>query len=315
MITASYQGQATVRWVLDNGSPDVTATEDLGTSVVSSKPADPVKSGFRFTGWTYETGDSEAELSSLTDDMVITASYVQQITVTWNNEDGTLITSITKDFGSDVSSSVPADRTKTGYHFTGWSYETGDSEAELSSLTDDMIITAAFQINTFTVKFVDYNGTVLSTQTVEYGKAASAPSEPDRGGYRFVQWSVSFDNVTSDLTVTPVYVDISGGTTAAAAAIAPAAAPAAPAPAPTTTVIPETSAPAAAPSASASSSASPGTETETITGEQTPEAAPGGEGIPAWVWALIGVGAAGFLFWLFFWLKKKRKEEEEQGNH
>lgn len=205
--------------------------------------------------------------------------------------------------------------------------EGGIAKANLFQVPDGYIVPVVFgEKDTATIRvvipaiknnlkvLVQYPGE-KTTSTIKNEIIKNGELFLDRGGYRFVQWSVSFDNVTSDLTVTPVYVDISGGTTAAAAAIAPAAAPAAPAPAPTTTVIPETSAPAAAPSASASSSASPGTETETITGEQTPEAAPGGEGIPAWVWALIGVGAAGFLFWLFFWLKKKRKEEEEQGNH
>ena len=43
-------------------------------------------------------------------------------------------------------------------------------------MTDDITVTALYRINTYTVRFVNYDGTVLSTQTVEWNTAATAPS-------------------------------------------------------------------------------------------------------------------------------------------
>ena len=58
---------------------------------------------------------------------------------------------------------------------------------------------------TYTVTFVDYNGTVLKTETVESGKDATAPADPIRAGYTFIGWSGSYTNVTSNLTIIAQY--------------------------------------------------------------------------------------------------------------
>ena len=60
-------------------------------------------------------------------------------------------------------------------------------------------------VETFTVTFVDYDGSVLKTETVESGKSATAPADPVREGYTFAGWDKSFDNVTEDITVTAKY--------------------------------------------------------------------------------------------------------------
>ena len=54
---------------------------------------------------------------------------------------------------------------------------------------------------TFKVKFTDGNGKTINTQTVEEGKAAKAPANPTRKGYRFKGWDKDFSKVTKDLTV------------------------------------------------------------------------------------------------------------------
>ncbi len=57
----------------------------------------------------------------------------------------------------------------------------------------------------YTVTFADYNGRILKTESVEYGKSATAPSSPCRKGYNFIGWDCAFNEVLGDTTSTALY--------------------------------------------------------------------------------------------------------------
>lgn len=58
----------------------------------------------------------------------------------------------------------------------------------------------------FTVRFVDWDGTLLKQELVTPGAAATAPSDPSRTGYTFGGWDpATFDNVTADMTIRAWY--------------------------------------------------------------------------------------------------------------
>lgn len=63
----------------------------------------------------------------------------------------------------------------------------------------------------FNVKFLDWNGDILKEESVQEGKSATAPSVPERSGYRFEKWSVPFDSIYSDLIVTAQYILLDKG--------------------------------------------------------------------------------------------------------
>lgn len=98
-------------------------------------------------------------------------------------------TSQTDPSGDDSSTTDPKDDTSS----------TTDS-TDTSEPTDTKPATT-----TYTVTFKDYDGTVLKTDKVEKGKAATAPADPMRENFKFAGWDKSFKNVKSDLVVTATY--------------------------------------------------------------------------------------------------------------
>ena len=52
-----------------------------------------------------------------------------------------------------------------------------------------------------TVKFVDYNGTVLSTVEVVDGQTVVAPSNPTRTGYTFTGWDKDITQAITEGTI------------------------------------------------------------------------------------------------------------------
>ena len=121
---------------------------------------------------------------------------VTKHTVTFKDWNGTVLK--TQTVYHSGSATAPANPSRTGYTFTGW-------DKPFTNVTSNLVVTAQYRINTYTVTFKDWNGTVLKTQSVNYGGSATAPANPSREGYTFTGWDRSFTNVTSNITVTAQY--------------------------------------------------------------------------------------------------------------
>lgn len=65
--------------------------------------------------------------------------------------------------------------------------------------------TITLTISSFNVSFVDWDGTVLKSDPVEEGRAATAPADPARDGHTFTGWDSDFSHITSDLAVNALY--------------------------------------------------------------------------------------------------------------
>ena len=61
-------------------------------------------------------------------------------------------------------------------------------------------------LDKFTVTFKDWDGKVLKVQEVQIGQAATAPDDPEKDGYMFLDWDTDFSNVIEDITITAKYM-------------------------------------------------------------------------------------------------------------
>ena len=120
-----------------------------------------------------------------------------ECTVTFVDWDGTILQQTTTRPGMMVT--PPADPVREGYTFKGW-----DSQ-DYTWVVSDLTITATYYDETYTVRFYDWDGTLLSEQQVHYGQAAEAPADPAREGYTFLGWSEDFSTVTIDKYIVAMY--------------------------------------------------------------------------------------------------------------
>lgn len=187
--TAQYQIKTyTVTFKDWDGSVLSTQTVEHGSSAVA--PADPTRTDYIFTGWS-------EDFSNITSDIEVTALYRNAIcTVTFKDWDGTVLKTQKVNYGE--AAQAPESPTRTGYTFRGWS-------TDFAAVTSDLVVWAEYDAITFTVTFKSWNGTVLKTQTVNYGTDATAPTAPERTGYYFKGWDKNYTDVTENLTVTALY--------------------------------------------------------------------------------------------------------------
>ena len=180
-------------------------TETVEEGKAATAPADPTREGYTFEGW-------DKTFDKVTADMEVTATYkanetkptdpkptdpqVKTYTVTFKDHDGKVLKTQKVEEGKGAT--APANPTRTHYTFTGW-------DKSFNKITADLVVTATYKINEYTVTFKDYNGAVLKTEKVESGKGATAPANPTREHYNFAGWDKSFSNVTSDLIVVATY--------------------------------------------------------------------------------------------------------------
>ena len=140
-----------------------------------------------------------------------TGTAARIYTVTWKNYDGTVLETASVEHGKTptYTGATPTRATtkKYTYSFSRW-----DREAE--AVTGDTTYTAQFSktSNKYTVTWKNYDGTVLATDSMEYGATPSytgtVPEKPanEGGRYLFLGWSPSVTAVIQDVTYTAWFI-------------------------------------------------------------------------------------------------------------
>ena len=86
-------------------------------------------------------------------------------------------------------------------NFNDWN----SSTATYSTGGSNLVLYFSDEAVTYTVSFKDWDGGLISEQTVAVGQSASAPADPVREGYKFIGWDGAYTAVQADTTVTALY--------------------------------------------------------------------------------------------------------------
>ena len=189
-VTAQYTINVyTVTFIDKDGN--TLKTEEVEHGKSATAPDAPAVEGYTFTGW-------DKAFDKVTSDLTVKAQYaINTYSVTFVDWDGAVLRSAqVVEYGA--AAIPPSNPSREGYTFTGW-------DKDFSNVKSDLTVTAQYTINVYTVTFLDKDGKTLKTESVEYGKSATAPDAPVVEGWTFAGWDKAFNVVKSDLTVQATY--------------------------------------------------------------------------------------------------------------
>lgn len=196
----------TVSFVTDGGTPKPDPQTITRGGLVTKPSADPVRSGYRFTGW-YElnaTHEFYFTTAAITADLTIYAGWKKVYTVTYNKntgESGSVPTGpAVYDSGTVVTiAGNTGNLTKAGYEFKGWTTTPNGSGSALTtvSVQSDINLYPKWVQLKYTIEFVDNDcGNETQTYTVDAGTFfTNCPSLTDPSGAKiFNGWSENVCN-------------------------------------------------------------------------------------------------------------------------
>ena len=189
-VTALFEiNSYTVKFVDYDGT--VLKTESVNYKASATAPKDlPSRKGYSFVGW-------DKDYKSVTSDMMVAAQYtINRYRVTFFDYDGSTIVIQYVPYGGKAS--APDDPERKGYDFSGW-------DRDFSNVLSAISVTAQYEKKTFTVIFKNYDGSVLKTEVVEYGKKPTPPEVDQREGYVFTGWDSEFTGITGDTVIVAQY--------------------------------------------------------------------------------------------------------------
>jgi len=179
-----------------NWDSTVLSSELMDYGTVITMPNNPRRTGYSFSGW-----DPEVPETVPANDVTFTAQFsINQYTITFKDWDGSVIATITADYGAIITAPTPE---REGYTFTGWNQSVPTTMPNV-----DLTRKARYSINQYTVTFMDWDDTVIYQRSLNYGTTIPVPSDPYIEGYTFNGWNPSPDATVPahDVTYKATYV-------------------------------------------------------------------------------------------------------------
>ena len=215
-LTVTFEANGNAEYPVEGTMPSQTVTAKKDTALNANTFT---REGYNFLNWNTAadgTGDSYAdgETVNLTENTTLYAQWeIQKFTVTWVNDDGTeLEKDENVEYGTtpEYTGETP---TKAGdaqytYTFGGW-------DPEISKVTANVTYKAVYEktVNTYTVTWKNWDGTILGTAQVEYDTVPEYTGETpvrestDQYTYAFAGWTPEITAVTENAEYTATFTD------------------------------------------------------------------------------------------------------------
>ena len=165
--------------------------------------------------WLDSNGNSYAPGASVPADVTeLTVQWTAPTyTVTLNAGDGTINSGNVTSYTYGVGATLPTDVTRTGYTFKGWYDNENLTSSPVTAIsnteTGNKEYWAKWEINQYTITVKPENGKADITITQDYGTPITAPADPTREGYTFIDWDREIPTTmpAEDMTVTAQWKD------------------------------------------------------------------------------------------------------------
>lgn len=156
---------------------------------------------------TYSGSKKQWDKITGTDELPNNPLVCNKLEATFNPDNGepTVTKFIDNDKNSKFAELVP-EPTKENYTFAGW--YNGNEKFDFTTVpTGDVTLTAKWDINQYTVKFVSDYGNAPTSQNVPYNEPAKDPGELMAEGYTFIGWYADEAHKTKFDFSTPITGD------------------------------------------------------------------------------------------------------------
>lgn len=183
----------TVKFVDYDGT--VVSEQTVKQDEDASVPAPLSREGYRFIGW-------DKSYTNIQGNVTINAQYeIKSFDVVFVDEIND--TSVVERYNYGDTLVAPEIVLNDAYNFLGWDAIIDGK----TKVTENMVVTAKFEKKMLTVDFLDFDGSLLESQTVEYGEPAIIPELENRDNYVFISWNIPGDTtyVTESMTIEPYY--------------------------------------------------------------------------------------------------------------
>ncbi len=185
-LKAYYNRNSYTITFTNEGAVHNTQTLRYGATLATvSNPEQPATQQYTYT---FTSWSKDVPTTMPADNITLIARYLRttnKYKVTFEDHDKSVLRTEYVEY--DLDAQAPANPSRIGYNFTGWS-------TSFAKVKETLLVTAMYEINSYTITFNSNGGSNVAAKTQDYDTTVEAPTNPTMDGYDFLGWYI--DNET-----------------------------------------------------------------------------------------------------------------------